>query len=93
VWAHSGRELFYRNRTNELVVVQVIGDPTFAAGQQDVLFSMADYLAGNGYPMYSVSPDDRRFVMFRTGTEGVGGAETYLVTNWFTELRERMGGN
>jgi hypothetical protein len=47
LWAHSGRELFYRNGANELVAVQVTEDPTLALGQQDVLFSMDDYLGGS----------------------------------------------
>ena len=55
VFAHNGRELFYRNGANELVAVQVTGDPTFAAGQQEVLFSMADYQPSNGYPMWPTS--------------------------------------
>ena len=91
VWAHSGRELFYRNAANELVSVPVTGDPTFAAGQQEVLFSMADYLPSNGHPMYTVSPDDQRFVMLRMGDEDAASAEAYLVINWFEELRQRMG--
>ena len=69
VFAHNGRELFYRNGANELVAIQVTGDPTFAAGQQEVLFSMADYQPSNGYPMYDVSPDDQRFVMLRMGDD------------------------
>ncbi len=91
MWAHSGRELFYRNGANELVAVQVTGDPTFATGQQEVLFSMADYQPSNGNPMYTVSPDDQRFVMLRMSDEAAASAETYLVTNWFEELRQRMG--
>ena len=92
VWAHSGRELFYRNGANELVAVQVTGDPTFMPGQQDVLFSMADYLTSNGHPMYDVSPDDQRFVMLRIEDEDVeSDTEFILVTNWFEELKERVG--
>ena len=91
LWAHSGRELFYRNGANELVAVQVTENPTFAAGQQDVLFSMTDYLFGLGYhPQYDVSPDDQRFVMLRIDGE-VGGSELILVQNFFEELRERVG--
>ena len=91
VWAHSGRELFYRNGDNELVAVQVTGDPTFAAGQQEVLFSMSDYLTSNGNPMYDVSPDDRRFVMLRIGDTETAAAELILVENWAEELRGRAG--
>ena len=91
VWAHSGRELFYRNGANELVAVQVTGDPTFAAGQQEVLFSMSDYLTSNGNPMYDVSPDDQRFVMLRIGATETAAAELILVENWAEELRGRAG--
>jgi len=88
VWAHSGRELFYRNGNNELVAVQVTVEPTFLPGQQDVLFPMNDYLAGEGHPQYDVSDDDQRFVMLRIER---GADELILVDNWFEELRERMG--
>ncbi len=58
-----------------------------------MLFSMDDYLPSNGHPMFDMSPDDRWFVMLRMGNEGAANAEAYLVTNWFEELRQRMGGN
>ena len=91
VWAHSGRELFYRNGANELVAVEVTDDPTLRVGQQDVLFSMADYLTSNGNPMYDMNPDDQRFVMLRIGEEGVDDTELILVQNFFEELRQRTG--
>jgi serine/threonine-protein kinase len=91
VWAHSGRELFYRNGANELVAVQVSEGSSFTWGRQGVLFSMADYLTSNGHPMYDVSPDDQRFVMLRIGGEGTAASELILVENWFEELRERTG--
>ena len=90
VWAHSGRELFYRNGANELVAVQVSEGSSFAWDRQDVLFSMADYLRSNGYPMYDVSPDDQRFVMLRIGGEGTAASELILVQNFFEELKERV---
>ena len=90
VWAHSSRELFYRNGANELVTVEVTDDPTLRVGQQEVLFSMEDYLTSNGHPMYDVSPDDQRFVMLRVGAEGVDDTELILVENFFEELRERV---
>ena len=90
VWAHSGRELFYRNGANELVAVQVTGDPTFVAGQQEVLFPMDGYLIASGHAMYDVSADDRRFVMLRIGDTETAAAELILVTNFFEELRQRV---
>ncbi len=89
VWAHSGRELFYRNGANELVAVQFTEDPTFATVREDMLFSMDDYLTSNGNPMYDVSPDDQRFVMLRIDAE-FGSTELILVENFFVELRQRV---
>ena len=79
MWAHSGRELFYRNGANELVAVQVTGDPTFVVGQQQVLFSMAEYLPSNGNPLYDVSPDDQRFMMLRINDQARDDTELILV--------------
>ena len=90
MWAHSGREMFYRNGANELVAVQVTADQTFTVGQQDVLFSMANYLLGDGHNQYDVSPDDLRFVMLRF-EERAEGEQLILVENWFEELTERVG--
>ena len=90
MWAHSGRELFYRNAASELVTVQVSADATFAAGQQEVLFSMADYTSVAGHASYQVSLDDQRFVMLRIGATN-DGTELILVENWVEALRQRAG--
>ena len=87
VFSHSGRELFYRSGANELVAVQFTEDSTFTPVQEDVLFSMDDYLISNGRPMYDVSPDDQSFVMLRI--DGFADSELVLVENWAEELRER----
>ena len=56
------------------------------AGQQEVLFSMADYLPSNGNPLYDVTPDDQRFMMLRIMDQG-DDAELILVQNFFEELK------
>ena len=89
MWAHSGRELFYRNGANELVAVDVTEQPTFAAGQQRVLFSIAGYLGSPRHALYDISPDDQRFVMFRQVQDEQG--ELIWVDNWFEELKEKVG--
>ena len=91
VWSDSGGELFYQNGAHELVAVQVSTDPFFEVRTQEVLFSMEGYMLAEGHPTYAVTPDARRFVMLRM--PGDSGSELILVDNWFTELRERMGGN
>ena len=87
VWAHNGRELFYRNGANELVAVQFMEDPTFTTVREEILFPMDEYLTSNGRPMYDVSPDDQRFVMLRIDAEAED-TELILVDNWAEELRE-----
>ena len=89
VWAHSGRELFYRNEANELVAVQVRAGASFAWDRQDPLFSMADYLNSFGHRMYDVSPNDQRFIMLRNSQDSE--TELIMVTNWAEELSERVG--
>lgn len=42
LWAHSGRELFHVNGRDELVVVELVTQPTFAGGTERVLFSLLD---------------------------------------------------
>ena len=39
-WAHSGRALFYRNSTNEMVEAEVTSGSTFQVGERRVLFSV-----------------------------------------------------
>ena len=78
------------NRANELVSVQVSAGSSFAWDRQEVLFSMAGYLRGAGYPMYDVRPDDQRFVMLRINEEAEN-TELILVDNFFEELRQRAG--
>ena len=88
-WAHSGEELFYVNGASELVALQVDADDSFAAGRQDVLFSVSDYMRSPAYAQYDVSPDDQRFIMRQIGE--VATSELIWVENWVEELRGRAG--
>ena len=90
VWARGGGELFYRNGANDLVAVQFTEDSTFVRVREDRLFSMDDYLQGQGHASYDVSLDDQQFVMLRIDDEGTG-SELIWVQNWAEELRQRLG--
>jgi serine/threonine-protein kinase len=97
VWARDGRELFYRNR-EEMMVVDVRSGSEFVAGLPRALFS-APYITSTsvtgvirtGLPNYDVSPDGEHFVMVASGSsrDRVGGREYRVVLNWFEEL-ERL---
>ena len=90
VWAHSGRELFYRTASDDLIAVEVDTEQSvFVAGRQEVLFTLGGYLNGSGHQQYVLTPDDRRFVFLRIGDSQM--TDLIVVENWFEELDERLG--
>ena len=78
VWSHSGRELFYVNRTDSLVAVPVTGTPDFRAGAGRALFSTAPYVILPLHRSFEVGPDDRSFIMLQRS--GTAGAEASRLT-------------
>ena len=64
-WAHSGRELFYKEG-RELVAAEVVAGPAFAVGRRQPLFSLQGYYNFSFHPTYDVAPDDRHFAMIRS---------------------------
>jgi len=89
VWAHSGRELFYRNAAGDLVAVALAPGPSFQVASERVLFAARGYIADNRNHNYDVSPDDRSFLFVRpqTGTS----SRLIVVLNWFEELQAKVG--
>ncbi len=92
VWAHGGRELFYKSAGN-LMSARVVPDTTFVIGERRVLFSIQGYSAPyNQHQLYDVTPDDQRFVMIRlVGGEGDNDIELIVVENFFEELKAKVG--
>jgi tRNA A-37 threonylcarbamoyl transferase component Bud32/WD40 repeat protein len=93
LWSRDGRELFYRNGTNEMVAVAVsTGSAAPPTGAQRVLFSAAPYVTDFNHRMYDVTPDGRRFVMLRldTNDRGAAAAELVVVQNFFSELKRMV---
>jgi serine/threonine-protein kinase len=66
VWAHNGRELFYRSG-DSLMVASVTLSPAFAVTGRRLLFT-GSYLNGGSFREYDVAPDDQHFVMISGGT-------------------------
>ena len=89
-WAHSGRELFYKNGRDELVRVEVLRGVTFVTGENQVLFSAREYLSSVFHRGYDVTPDDQRFVMIRS-LAGEDATELIVVENFFEELKAKVG--
>jgi len=90
-WSHRGEELFYLDRSIALVAVRVTGRPSFSLLGQERLFSTIGYVSSVWSPAYDVAPDDRRFVMLRTGSSsGTAPVSLVLVQGFLTELARKV---
>jgi WD40 repeat protein len=88
VWAHSGRELFYRSTTNALMSVAVRPGTTFSFDQPKRLFSTQAYVTIAPVQSYDVSPDDKRFLFLRETAPNERN-ELIEVQNWTEEMKAR----
>ncbi len=88
VWAHSGRELFYKG-SGHLMTVEVLRGATFVTGERRVLFSVQGFRSATVHQQYDVTPDDQRFVMIRSPDAEAG--ELIVVENFFEELKAKVG--
>jgi serine/threonine-protein kinase len=84
LWHPDGRTLYYQNLT-QFMAVDVTTEPTISVSAPRLLFDRPGY-GGTGWDIH---PDGSRFIIVK-GTP-TAPPEIYLVTNWFTELCERMG--
>jgi eukaryotic-like serine/threonine-protein kinase len=88
VWAHSGRELFYRSGSGDFVAAAVTPGPSFQVTSERVLFPTRDYFYDGLHASYTVSPDDRSFLFVRLATGAK--SQAVVVLNWLEELRAKM---
>ena len=86
VWGRNGRELFYVNARQELVVADVTSDGSFTVRSRRPLFSVMDYRWDFGY---DVTPDGQQFILIRGRDEAPG--QVVLVQNFFEELNAKVG--
>ena len=89
VWAPDGSALYYVERPN-LMKVDVSTEGTFSFGRPTVLLTWAYDGAGGIDVGYDIHPDGDRFLFAQAGGAG-GFGDVYIVTNWFEELKQRMG--
>jgi len=86
VWARDGKRLFYVSGSR-LMGVAVQSEPTFAAGEPQMIFEGPYWRAHRELGNYDVSPDGRRFLMI-SGKE-MTQTRLHVVLDWFGEL-ERL---
>ena len=88
VWAPDGKTLYYRH-ARQVVSVAVTPGPTLTVGARKVLFDGPYASPGlGGHQAMSVSPDGKRFVLLKRLDDD---SHIVVTTNWFTELRARIG--
>ena len=91
-WAHSGRELFYKNPALEFVAATVRTDSAFGVVERRVLFTVPSGTPNLlDHPRYDVSRDDQRFIMLRAVGQGAGPSQLIVVENFFEELKAKVG--
>ena len=90
LWSRSGRELFYWQGDNKMMVVDVETKPTFRAGRARTLFE-GRYIS-QAVNFYDVTSDGTRFLMIKEDPAESGPAEVKVVLNWFEEVKRRVPG-
>ena len=86
VWAHNGRELFYRSG-DKMMAAAVATQPTFQAATPRLLFQGPYEGTTTLSPDYDVTVDDQRFLMVRASEQRSPPADFNVVLNWFQELK------
>ena len=91
VWAHDGRELFYRTGTPRdsmsfLVSASIVDRPSVAVVRRDTLFEDR-FVAAGLHGQYDVFPNGKEFVMLKKVTvDDTTSARIVVLTNWTREL-------
>ena len=85
LWSRDGRELFYRSG-DALLAVSIETDPTFIAGNAEVVFER-QYANPQGGRTYDISPDGERFLMIKQVESASEASQIIVVQNWFEELK------
>ena len=97
-WSADGRELFYRNG-DEMLVVAIETAPSLQVGSPQVLFArpFVPEAPSSGAHNYDVTADGQRFLMLEAVADGIGGEpsreQIILVQDWFQELTDRVPTN
>jgi hypothetical protein len=92
-WAHSGRELLFRDAAGMLVSVAVDPGPTFVTGEQRPLFATSGYAGSTANAVWLVAPGDQRFLFVRALPDPTGAEATSLIEadNWIEGLHRAPG--
>ena len=88
-WSADGSTLYYRT-SGGLVAARVATDGGFRVLGRENLFTVP-FAAHPWETQYDVHPSGDGFVFIDSGTGGDEEHEFLVVTNWFREIRQRLG--
>ncbi|MEO6445947.1 MAG: hypothetical protein ABIZ91_15055, partial [Gemmatimonadaceae bacterium] len=80
-WAHSGRELFYKQGGRLMVAEVTARQRSLIVGQRRSLFTIQEYYNFSFHPTYDVARDDRHFAMIRSRYFGES-FDLVVIENW-----------
>jgi serine/threonine-protein kinase len=84
-WAHSGREIFYRDAQAGMVAVAVESDATrLRVSGREVLFDATPFWSDPASQQYEVAPGDGRFLMLQRQS---AGNWTIITWNWLERAK------
>ena len=87
MWSRSGRELFFRTQSGDMMAVPIAAGSAFQAGTPVKLFNAPYLLSEDRHHSYDISLNDQQFIMIRNSQKS---AQTLgVVVNWGAEI-ERL---
>ena len=94
-WSRDGRELYYQNRDQIMVVAVETGDSFRPSPPQPLFVGNYEQPTSNGsFANYDVAQDGRFLMMKNAVTDnGEASAQVVLVQNWFEELNRLVPTN
>jgi serine/threonine-protein kinase len=86
VWAHSGRQLFYRETRGVLVATDIDGAKANPAGASHNLFDASRYFFDPNGQSFDVTPNDDRFLFIKVPPR----ASISVVIDWWAEVATKL---
>ncbi len=87
VWSPSGREIFFADRSGQVVSVAVTPGASFQSGTPQPLFPLGDLIMPPFHQGFTVTPDGNSFIFLEDRSEVGSKARYAIVTfNWLDAL-------
>jgi Tol biopolymer transport system component len=86
VWAHSGRQLFYRDSRGRLIATDIDGAKSNPAGASRTLFDASRYFYDPIGQSFDVAPGDDRFLFIKAPPR----ASIDVVVDWWSEVATKL---